>query len=139
MIHEGGREERGRFNAGNDETRELGKHRRLTQIPMAFNRDSRQTVRVSEVVECRPRKMKLHGIAGVNEFRRRCPVGVDIEVFGSVDLWIGRNIQQPPLLHADRVEMDCHNQPWQMNVVNRRISCLGARQQRYHRCSAVLL
>jgi len=69
MIHEGGREERGRFNARNDKARELSKDRRLTQIPMAFNGESRQPVGIGEVVERRPWKMKLHGIARMSHLR----------------------------------------------------------------------
>ena len=69
MIHEGGREERRGLDAGNDKARELDKDRRLTQVPMAFNGESRQPVRVSEVVECCPWKMKLHGIARMSHLR----------------------------------------------------------------------
>ena len=128
MIHEGGREERRGLDAGNDKARELDKDRRLTQVPMAFNGESRQPVRVGEVVECCPRKMKLHGIARMSDLRGKCRIRVDTGIFGSVDLGISRNIQQPPLLHPDRVEMDRDDQPWQMNVVNRSICRSGVRQ-----------
>ena len=128
MVHERGREDRGGSDAGNDKACELGKDVRLAQIPMAFNRESRQAVRVSEVVEYCARKMKLHGIARMSDLRGNCPGSVDTGVFGSVDLGISRNIQQPPLLHADRVEVDRDDQPWQMNVVNRSICRSGVRQ-----------